>query len=70
MISLALVSHTALYPALLLPPLLLVLQNTTEKSTPARVSDMLTFALVYCGVAALNTAALGREWANATLGVM
>lgn len=70
MISLALVAHTGLYPVLLLPPLLLVLQNTSKKSTQARVADLFLFGQVYCGVGALNTLAFGKSWANATVGVM
>lgn len=68
--ALALVTHTALYPVLLLAPLLLVLQRTARRSAADRVVDVVAFVGAYAGIAGLNTLVFGRSWANATLGVM
>jgi hypothetical protein len=70
MVALALATHTALYPALLLPPLLLILQRSARPSATARIADLLAFGTAYAAVAGLNTWVFGWTWADATLGVM
>lgn len=69
MVALGLVTHTALYPVLLLPPLLLIL-NQGNKALWTRVSDAMVFVQVYATAASVFTYLLGMSWSTATLGVM
>jgi hypothetical protein len=73
MVALALATHTSLYPALLLPPLLLVLSRVldSKRSAASAVRDIVVLVATYAGIGALETAVLGgTQWARATLGVM
>jgi len=67
---LALASHTSLYPALLLLPILLVLRKTGKSSSTLTLAELAMFFTFFATFAGVNCMMVGWTWVWRTWGVI